>query len=175
VWWVCHIYLKKHSDIVPAALTEEEWGSVLKLANMWGFSEIRERAIQEMSKTRKQPADGILLGKEYRVVQWLLNGVAELVIRDVMISEEEAEKLGLKMVLKLCGVRETYRAKPRNHYDDKLEIGPQGVKLGHGITGKLEPFIYKLYGVFEDEIREADPEIQDSDMMARKWMGRSDS
>lgn len=77
---------------------------------MWGFTDIRERAIQELSSVKMNAVDQILLAKEYKVPSWLIAGYHELVRRIPTLSLDEAQKLGLETSILLCHIREEIAA-----------------------------------------------------------------
>ncbi len=54
------------------------------------------------------PVDRVILGRKYSVTQWLSSGFIDLVHRVEMVSEEEAEKIGLETALQIQRVRETF-------------------------------------------------------------------
>jgi hypothetical protein len=71
---------------------------VLKLCTMWEFTDIRKRAIQELSKEEMKMGtmEKVECGKTYKVKEWLLDGYVELLVlkRPETITEKEAERLG---------------------------------------------------------------------------------
>ena len=79
---------------------------------MWEFTDIRERAIRELSEDKDAagPIDKIERGKHYDVNQWVMEGYVELLKRAETITNEEAEYLGWKTAAKLLLVREQYLA-----------------------------------------------------------------
>jgi len=91
-------------------LTQQEWISVLKLSTMWEFTDIRAKAIQELSKedmgmgTIKK----IECARSFEVKGWLLEGYIELLKRAETITYEEAECLGWQTTAKLLLLREKY-------------------------------------------------------------------
>ena len=48
----------------------------------------------------------ILLGSEYRVSQWFINGCSKLILRNCGPTEEESNLLGIGFVVKIYGLRE---------------------------------------------------------------------
>jgi hypothetical protein len=77
---------------------------------MWEFTDMRERAIQELFKEDMGMGaiDKIECGKSYEVKEMLLNGYVELLERTGTITDEEAERLGWKTAAKLLLLREEY-------------------------------------------------------------------
>ncbi|KJA28768.1 hypothetical protein HYPSUDRAFT_618641 [Hypholoma sublateritium FD-334 SS-4] len=64
-------------------LTYEEWVGVLHLSSMWFYTEIRARAIVNLTTfiARRDVCSNILLAKKYGVRQWLIDGYTDLVLQ----------------------------------------------------------------------------------------------
>ncbi|KAJ7655372.1 hypothetical protein B0H17DRAFT_377824 [Mycena rosella] len=79
------------------------WLSVLKLATLWHFLEIRNLAIEKLTLHAGWlgSIERILLAKQYDVSAWLRSGYTDLARRKEPISLEEAAKIGWE--LKLVG------------------------------------------------------------------------
>jgi hypothetical protein len=79
---------------------------------MWEFTDIRERAIQELSEDKDAmgPIDKIERGRSYNVKKWEMEGYIELLKRAETVTNEEAERLGWKTAAKLLRLREQYLA-----------------------------------------------------------------
>lgn len=84
----------------------KEWTSVLKLATMWQFGELRQEALDELSQIDIGPVDRLVLAKTYKVEKWLVDGYVELVQRDDVLSSEEKTKLGYETSLRIYEKRE---------------------------------------------------------------------
>lgn len=82
---------------------------------MWEFTEIREGAIQELSKEEMEMGtiDKIVWGRNYEVKKWLLNGYIGLIRRGETITDEEADRLGWKTAAKLLRLREQFSKQTR--------------------------------------------------------------
>lgn len=88
-------------------MTTEEWVSVLKLSTMWDFRETRKLAIRELSKKGMMDLTmKVMLAREYKVSNWLIEGYEALIKREETISDAEAEQLGLLTVVRLFRIRE---------------------------------------------------------------------
>lgn len=61
---------------------------------MWRFGELRRRAIEEWVKLERNPAEIIMLGRDYRVESCLVSGDKELVECDSGLTMKEKERLG---------------------------------------------------------------------------------
>lgn len=79
-----------------AKMTKSKWLSVLKLATMWVFKEIRALAIDRLTKWPMGEIEQIVLAKQYNVSQWLLSGYQKLAMRSEMVSLEEAAQIGYR-------------------------------------------------------------------------------
>jgi hypothetical protein len=90
-------------------LEQEEWVSVLKLATMWDFEDIRNEAINRVALMTRDPVEKIVLARTYHVEQWLVPALNDLVRRTEPLSLEEAVKLGWDYTLKIGQVREGFR------------------------------------------------------------------
>jgi len=89
--------------------TMNEWISVLKLSTLWEMKDIRTKAIAELSKTKMDAVDQVLLARSYDVGDWLLEGYTTLVKREANLSSKEAERLGYETAFRLCQKREDTR------------------------------------------------------------------
>ncbi|KIM82558.1 hypothetical protein PILCRDRAFT_820414 [Piloderma croceum F 1598] len=87
-------------------MNQDQWVSVLKLSTMWGFDEIRKKAIAELSKINMDTLDKVVLARSYSVGDWLYEGYTALVKREASLSFEEAERLGYEIAFRLCQRRE---------------------------------------------------------------------
>ncbi|KAK0454427.1 hypothetical protein EV421DRAFT_1896351 [Armillaria borealis] len=91
-------------------LSMDAWLSVLKLSGLWRLADTRNIAISRLTTLmwKIDPVDRVILGRRYSVAQWLSSGFMDLVHRVEMVSEEEAEKIGLETALQIQRVRETF-------------------------------------------------------------------
>ncbi|KDQ28299.1 hypothetical protein PLEOSDRAFT_157839 [Pleurotus ostreatus PC15] len=93
------------------------WLSVLKLANLWGFSDLRKTAITKLSSEELRRASTATVrlhyGRLHKVEQWVEQAYTELVDRREKIGEDEAELIGWKVSLKLCHLREDIHGPPK--------------------------------------------------------------
>ncbi|THH21577.1 hypothetical protein EW146_g60 [Bondarzewia mesenterica] len=96
----------KTSDIS----TVEEWTSVLRLSQKWGFRSIRELAIERLGPI-SSPVDKIVLGRMFDIAHWLTPGFAGLVERKAPLTPEEGRRLGVEDVILISTLRENARQK----------------------------------------------------------------
>ncbi|KAF7296051.1 hypothetical protein MKEN_01420200 [Mycena kentingensis (nom. inval.)] len=97
-------------DAIPAIpnLSKDEWISVLKLATLWRFLEIRALALTRLDLALQNDCvQQILLGRQYDVVSWLRDGYGALARREEPITLEEARAIGWETALKVFTARET--------------------------------------------------------------------
>ncbi|KAG9318075.1 hypothetical protein JVU11DRAFT_140 [Chiua virens] len=92
---------------VPSDIGIVQWTSILKLANIWRFDDIREVALDNL-KCRMSLAEQVALGAAYNLnfESWSLPAIHELVRRQEPITFEEGQRMGLDITLKLAYVRE---------------------------------------------------------------------
>ncbi|KAJ8076671.1 hypothetical protein AAF712_000305 [Marasmius tenuissimus] len=91
----------------PSNLDRDQWTSVLKLSTFWELSEIRDLAIAEISNTDLTLIDKVVLGRNYRVRPWLLEGLKGLVdpMREIPSMEDMHEKLGTETAMQVLYIR----------------------------------------------------------------------
>ncbi|KAJ8495025.1 hypothetical protein ONZ45_g13035 [Pleurotus djamor] len=99
--------------VEPAFHSDEDWMVVLKLANLWGFGELRKIAIETLTNSQTagwSATDYVLFGRQFEVEKWVHSGYSQLVERSMKVTEAEAEEIGWKTALKLGHVREDIAA-----------------------------------------------------------------
>jgi hypothetical protein len=124
-------------------ITKSKWLSVLKLATMWTFKEIRALAIDKLTKETMGPIEQVLVAKQYNVPQWLRSGYQALATRSEMLSVEEAGQLGYLTAILLFQAREQVRG--QNDHSSSYGISRYEVRD--------EPSLI-IERVFEQELRE---------------------
>jgi hypothetical protein len=87
-------------------MTKEGWISVLRLAEMWNFKDIRALAILKLTNEPMEPVEQILLAKTYVVPQWLRAGYYALATRSDVLSSEEAKRIGYETAVLMFQARE---------------------------------------------------------------------
>ncbi|KAJ2915774.1 hypothetical protein MD484_g4629, partial [Candolleomyces efflorescens] len=91
-----------------ASLGLEQWKAVLRLSSKWFFNDVRQRAIAAVNAIDVSLLERIEMAREHHVSAWLLDGYRKLASRSEPITVEEAESLGLRKAILLCGLRERY-------------------------------------------------------------------
>lgn len=122
-------------------ITKSKWLSVLKLATMWTFKDIRALAIDKLTKETMGPIEQVLVAKQYNVPQWLRSGYQALATRSEMLSVEEAGQLGYLTAILLFQAREQVRGQN----DHSSSYHSRYVRDGPSLI---------IERVFEQELRE---------------------
>jgi hypothetical protein len=137
-------------------LTPQEWISVLKLSTMWEFTDIREKAIQELSKkdTGMGSIEKIECAKSFEVKKWFLEGSVELLQRAETITGEEAERLGWEIATKLFLLREQYLSTIISQYSQSDSISKSCGRCGGFCGGSLYRFC-QLYAAYHPCVQQA--------------------
>jgi len=125
------------NPVVPITLDQDGWISVLKLSTLWELDTIREKAVKELQKL-VDDAEKVVLGKTYRVGDWLVEGYFTLVNRDTTLSDADVDKLGSHTAIKLFRLREEVRGSKKAY------------KLGYKTYVKD-----RVHNTFETELLEA--------------------
>jgi len=79
--------------------------SILKLATMWYFLEIRKVASQTLETFGMSSVEKIVLGREASVSKWVAEGYRELVASE-SISNGKVDVIGSETIIKLYRLRE---------------------------------------------------------------------
>ncbi|KAI9465149.1 hypothetical protein BJY52DRAFT_666785 [Lactarius psammicola] len=89
----------------------EEWTSILRLAHIWDFTEVKELAIRGLEGHQIPALQKIVLYQTYKVDRnRLQTAYTALTVRDEPITIEEGRELGLETALQLARAREVARA-----------------------------------------------------------------
>ena len=88
-----------------------DW-SMERLGERFPESEARRLAIRGIGISKFTETSQVVMGRKYRVKEWLKRGLQGLVDRDQFFSQEEENLLGWRTLFKLCFLRE-HRLKPR--------------------------------------------------------------
>jgi hypothetical protein len=107
----------------------EEWTSILKLAHIWDFIEVKELAIRGLEALQIPALQKIALYQTYEVDRNLLQAAfTALTVRDEPIAVEEGREIGLETALQVTLARETARA-PRRVGNPRSPVNIAGVDL----------------------------------------------
>jgi hypothetical protein len=121
-----HVYDRTAVPKTPT-LSKDEWISVLKLANLWDFIEVRNLAIEQLTSYAGSLdcIERILFARKFDVSAWLQSGYVELARRKAVVSAEEAGKIGWETALQICQLREAKTlstSSGKNPYE-KIDLG----------------------------------------------------
>ncbi|TCD65003.1 hypothetical protein EIP91_003371 [Steccherinum ochraceum] len=88
----------------------DDWIALLSISTRYVFDKIRDLAISEIS-TRGvlDPVRKITLAESYNIPHWLSPAYVDLVKRPEPLSEAEAERLGLRTMVRVARAREIVR------------------------------------------------------------------
>ncbi|PBK86956.1 hypothetical protein ARMGADRAFT_1016986 [Armillaria gallica] len=87
-------------------LKQNEWFSVLRLANMWGMARIRKSALEKLTKSAPLDAvERVIYGRELAVAEWAISGLRDLAGRQTAISKKESTRLGVDTMFKLWNIQ----------------------------------------------------------------------
>lgn len=95
-----------HGDMTKS---REEWTLLLSISTRFKMEKVRNRAIREIGHFELDAVDKIVLAVNHDVPAWLKPAYVVLCQREEPIREEEAEKLGLSVMVKLARARESVR------------------------------------------------------------------
>ncbi|PIL33319.1 hypothetical protein GSI_04770 [Ganoderma sinense ZZ0214-1] len=101
------------------------WLPVLKLASLWQFTGLRQKALQylksESCMTRLE------ISRQYDVESWFLPALRDLVNRNQPLGADEIKRLGLEFAVKVVALREAARG--------DLKVPRQVVRLSFRLVG----------------------------------------
>jgi hypothetical protein len=88
--------------------SKDEWTSVLKVATLWKFNNIRTLAIENLEQYMSSvtSVDKILLGREFHHQVWLSDGLHELITRGKPLDESDFDQLGTSTCCHIVRERE---------------------------------------------------------------------
>ncbi|KAG7091188.1 hypothetical protein E1B28_010239 [Marasmius oreades] len=102
----------------------EDWESILKLAHLWSFPEVKALAIRELQKLDMPDVDRITMYQDYAVEAELISPIIlRLCQRDYNLDYAEAEKLGMSTAVLVYQGRELLRSAPGSGGRSPLPTG----------------------------------------------------
>jgi len=92
-------------------LSLKEWTAILSISSRYDMDKIRRRAIGQIisHRPRIEPVEKFVLAEKHNIPDWLPAAYASLCQRANPLEEWEAEKLGLRITVKLARAREAVR------------------------------------------------------------------
>jgi len=96
-------------NITSVPMSTNDCIDMLRKSTLLIVPKIRDKAIRQLTpKSCLPPVNRILLARECRVADWLLDGYTQLVRRDETISAEDEMQLGATVTLRLFRVRDQH-------------------------------------------------------------------
>ncbi|KAI0819878.1 hypothetical protein BC628DRAFT_1331842 [Trametes gibbosa] len=107
----CLLEFLYHGIYDPASVSVSDWTTILRVSTRLQCIKVRQYAIRELTARRASlpVIDLLVLAKEYDVPAWLGPAYAELVRRPGPLSEDDAERLGARIVARVARAREMLR------------------------------------------------------------------
>ncbi|KAI0045518.1 hypothetical protein FA95DRAFT_117333 [Auriscalpium vulgare] len=97
-----------------------DWTAVLRLATMWGFTSIVNRAIRHLD-TLTSPLDKLVLARAHRVERWVVPALVALCERPECLNLEDVRRMTLEDIVLVGRLRESVR-------DAALKVSPEDVR-----------------------------------------------
>ncbi|KAF9041496.1 hypothetical protein BJ165DRAFT_289171 [Panaeolus papilionaceus] len=63
----------------PTHISKEEWISALRLATLWNFDDIRNKAIKALDSSFSNPMERLCVARAFRIRSWLVSSYVELI------------------------------------------------------------------------------------------------
>ncbi|TFK61054.1 hypothetical protein BDN72DRAFT_849993 [Pluteus cervinus] len=86
----------------------DEWASILKVATQWEFESIVKLALERIEPL-SSAVDKVVLGKDYNMPEWAIEGRVQLCRREEPITMEEAIRMGMEEVVNISTTRHHIR------------------------------------------------------------------
>ncbi|KAI0328051.1 hypothetical protein GY45DRAFT_1255838 [Cubamyces sp. BRFM 1775] len=91
---------------ISRTMSKDQWISALKLATMWDFENVRQKAIAELLKLVPLHGERVRLARVYDIPGWIEPALLKLVQQDTL-NASDLEALGWATVAKLIQIRES--------------------------------------------------------------------
>ncbi|KAI0340266.1 hypothetical protein BDW22DRAFT_1430882 [Trametopsis cervina] len=99
-----------YDSMYKASITSlADWECLLSISTRYVFDRIRDLAISEITKQMLDPVRKITLANKYNIPHWLPTAYLDLCKRVQPITDEEAETLGLRTLVRVARARELAR------------------------------------------------------------------
>ena len=125
---------------------QSDWESIIHLADLWGFPEVKALAIRQLSEIQMDTVDRIVLYKRYHVDPTLLvPEYGKLCQREAILTTKESEALGLETAIKIFQAREKLRSRVafKNEPNGLLK-SPLPGDVGHDKVLEVVVALFKL-------------------------------
>jgi hypothetical protein len=94
---------------------QNDWVVILRLADKWGFDTIKELATRRLEIKEMDEVDRVGYYQNYGVApQYHIRHLAVLIQRELPLTIEEGEKLGIRTAMRIARARETARAEKKD-------------------------------------------------------------
>lgn len=101
----CSRYALMRPLRVPSPGVDSDYPSVLKLATLWGFENIRRHMIRKL-RSLEDPVLKLSLARKYNVTEFLPDAITELVERPCPLVLGDYEMLGIELAVQVTQYRE---------------------------------------------------------------------
>ncbi|RXW18432.1 hypothetical protein EST38_g7424 [Candolleomyces aberdarensis] len=142
-------------------LEKEEWVGVLNLSTRWqmkevsqvvkgtkpsqyrsakvaAFMQIRDHAINNLSKMTLTPVEKVVLSRAHKVAKWLKEGLSEIVTENPVRALDELKALGLETACHLLWIRDQTVSRKANAQELTVTLGSLGC---HSLNCQAAMFI----------------------------------
>lgn len=101
------LLLTSNLGLKTVNLKYDDWRSVLELSTLWCMRSLREICTTHMSPlpALMTPLEKALMARKYMVGDWLVDAFEELIRRDTILTDEEADQLDLTTAFKLLQIQ----------------------------------------------------------------------
>ncbi|KAJ8697050.1 hypothetical protein PTI98_006858 [Pleurotus ostreatus] len=105
--------------------TFQEWSAILRLADLWGFCEVKSLCIRQLESMEIDIVDRLVLYQRFKVTEEvLIPRYVELCSRDELLTEAEATSLGISTTVMICSLRERLRSSASPSDGSKSPLPP---------------------------------------------------
>jgi len=92
-------------------IAAQHWVAVLRLAHMWGFDNVRKKAIEVLEadeELSKNTLERLKLALEFTIQNWIRSAYGDLIKRDLPLTEDEAPWLAPDIVQNVNKARDEF-------------------------------------------------------------------
>lgn len=139
---------------------QNDWVVILRLADKWGFNNIKELATRRLETKDMDEVVRVGYYQDYGVApQYHIRHLAVLITRELPLTIEEGEKLGIKTAMRIARARETARAEKK----DGLRT-PTTATLD---DDEMKNVVYSIFG-FEQPPEPTPPKPEEGDATTKE-------
>jgi hypothetical protein len=168
------VNVRMHDDYTASLA---DWIAILSVSSQWVFEKVRERAIREITARLDQvdPFELICLADKYGVEQWLKPAYRRIVIRDKLITGQEALKVSFPRAIMLMRSREQYWKDHGLSSTQQTEYSTQTEDGTVGSRGSPDIIINSQIRIMEMEMASVEtgaPKIEPKTGLSQQAVGR---